>query len=363
MVDKVGFIPNDTKLYFNSNAPFYFEHGGVIPRLQLAYETFGTLNKYRDNVILIHHALSTHSHVCTSLPNPTEGWWEEMVGIGKPIDTNRYFVICINNLASCFGSSGPRSLNPETDKMYQADFPITSILDMVRSQKLLLDYLQIDSLLAVIGNSMGAMLSLQWALEYPKFQQYIILTSSCYKAYPTNIGYRAIQREIMMLDPAWQQGFYSSQKLPGFKIARKFGQLSYRNAPELNERFDKPYQIDLIASGFHSEIERYLDYNAEKFIAVFDANSYLRLLTAMDLFDVTAKTNYQTKLAAIHAKFLVISVASDILYPPVQQQELAELLQKAHLAVDFIEHQSPHGHDSFLIEVPAFGRYMTDFLK
>lgn len=344
---------NGLKIYHSDQA-FQFEMGGEIAELVLAFETYGELSSGKDNVILIHHALSTDSHVASHDKNPEPGWWEAMVGPHKPIDTGKYFVICINNLGSCYGSSGPTSINPNTSNAYQSDFPTVTIGDMLNAQKRLLSALGIDALYAVIGNSMGAMLSLQMAVMFPSLAKKILSISSCYKAYPVNIANRSIQRDIIQLDPAWKQGHYQQQPQQGFKLARKIGHISYRNATEMNERFHHD----------GDEINSYLEYNATKFISKFDANCYLSLLEAMDLFDISkGYASAEEALKRIKSEILCVSVDSDILYPPPQQIELKEKLMLAGVKTQYIEHHSQHGHDSFLVETDIFGNYIKSFLE
>ncbi len=357
MTGKITKNPDGSYLFTASNA-FQCQRGGYLQSLQLYYEAFGERNADGSNVILIHHALSTGAHVTASDKRPDPGWWQAIVGPGKAIDTEHYYVICINNLGSCFGSSGPNSIDPQTNTRFNCDFPEITIKDMVDSQYLLLQALGIDNLYAIIGNSVGAMLSLQWAIDYPLTVQRLLLTSSCYKAYPHNIAMRAIQREIIQLDPAWQQGCYTTSNLGGFKLARKIGLLSYRNRAELDERFAS----ETIESSH--EIENYLRYNADKFVEQFDANTYLYLLRAMDLFDVTI--GYQSTTAVftrVAANTIVIAVDSDLLYPPEQQYTLHHHLQQAGTNVQLIEHHSSYGHDAFLVETDAFAGYVTQLLE
>lgn len=323
--------------FFHSLQPFRFENGETITPLTLAFETYGELTPAKDNVILIHHALSTSSHVAAHEKNSEKGWWEAVVGPDKAIDTKHYFVICINNLGSCFGSSGPASMNPKTKKTYQADFPAVTIADMVHTQYLLLQALGIEKLYAVVGNSMGAMMSLTWAILYPDVVQKLISVSSCYKSYPVSIATHIVQKEIIAMDPEWKNGYYEKIPMQGFSIARKYALLSYRNPNELNARFSS--QDGLLT---------YLDYNAKKFITTFDVNSYLYIFEAMDRFDVTR--GYQDPLEPfrkIRAQSLIISVSSDLLFPPQQQRDLYEMLQQANVPATFIEHISDYGHDAF----------------
>jgi homoserine O-acetyltransferase len=344
-------------LQFESDQEFRFEQGGTINPLELAYETFGRLNPARDNAILVHHALSTDSHVAASHRNPSPGWWEGMVGPGKPLDTNRWFVICINNLGSCRGSSGPVSINPGTGSAYGPDFPAVTFVDMARSQKLLIDAMGIQQLHAIVGSSMGAMLSVTWAALYPEHTRNLVSISSSARVYPANQANRILQREAICADANWNNGHYrDSSTLEGFRTARKIGLLTYRNARELNQRF-------MGASG-HESIENYLHYNADKFVRRFDCNSYLRLLGAMDSYNLELdRRGLPDVLRPVTARVLVIAVDSDVLFPPQQQRELYEAFQAAGVQAAYIEHQSDYGHDAFLVEVENFGAYLKGFVE
>lgn len=339
----------DGSFLLTTVAPFICEQGGTIKPLELIYETFGTLSEQKDNVVLIHHALSTGPHLCSSAKNPEPGWWEAIVGPGKVVDTNRFFVICINNIGSCFGSSGPTSMNPETHKPYQADFPEVTLADMAKSHEIVLSALGIDQLYAVIGNSMGGMISLAFARLFSNKVQRLILVSSCYKAYPMNIALHRIQQQIIQLDPGWKAGHYDQQPIAGLKISRKLGYLHYRSHEELNARFQET-----------EALESYLDYNAQKHAENFDANTYLYLTNAMDSFDATKMQ--EGSLDAVTAKTLVISVDSDVLFEPFQQQALADLLKASGTPTTLINHQSDRGHDAFYND-PTIGHYIQQHLK
>lgn len=342
---------------FVSNEDFHFEKGGSINPLVLVYETYGHLNSAKDNAIIVHHALSTNSHLAATEKNREPGWWQEMIGPGKYLDTDRFFIICINNLGSCFGSSGPVSLNPKTARNYGVDFPAVTIVDMVRSQKLLIDTLGIRKLHAVLGSSMGAMLSITWLALYPEHAKYLISISSCAQVYPANTANRLLQKESIRTDPNWNGGNYRhSGELQGFRTARKMGLLTYRNWDEVNDRFANK-------TGRES-IESYLDYNAEKFVNRFDCNSYLALLSAMDTFDLNIDGNGVADVCrSIKAKVLIISVDSDVLFTPRQQQDLHKVLSDAGVDVDLVEHHSNYGHDAFLVEIDAFGQHIRNFIE
>ncbi|MEZ5524061.1 MAG: homoserine O-acetyltransferase [Pseudomonadales bacterium] len=347
----------DGSFEFTSHDDFIFETGESINPLLLVYETYGTLNTDKSNAVIVHHALSTSSHLASHEKKPEPGWWEEMVGPGRALDTDRYFIICVNNLGSCYGSSGPASLNPQTGKIYGPDFPPVTIIDMVRSQKRLVDELGISQLHAVLGSSMGAMLSIAWLVLYPDHARYLLSISSCAKGYPANHANRLIQKEIICQDPDWNNGRYSdASRLKGFKTARKHGLLTYRNWKELDARFVDKQGVEAI--------DNYLDYNAQKFIDRFDCNSYLRLVDAMDTFDLTeaGKRNLAEVFRPIQAKVLVVSVDSDVLFTPPQQQDLYRALRDAGVDVTYIDHHSSYGHDAFLVETDAFGEYIRGFI-
>ncbi|MFK8051216.1 MAG: homoserine O-acetyltransferase [Halioglobus sp.] len=343
-------------LEYRSEKDFVFEGGGTINPLVLAFECYGSLNEQKDNAIVVHHALSTSSHLAASEKNPEKGWWQDMVGPGCHLDTNKYFVICINNLGSCYGSSGPNSINPKTKQKYLSDFPTVTIIDMVKSQKMLIDSLGITQLHAIVGNSMGAMLSLAWLTLYPDHARHLVSISSSAQAYPANNANRFLQRDIIQVDPAWNGGDYpDSATLSGFKTARKLGLLTYRNWAELNERF--------VNKTGKESIEHYLTYNAEKFIARFDCNSYLYLLDAMNTFNLSgADGSLVEAFKPIKAETLVVSVNSDILFTPSQQQTLFAALDDAGVPARYIDHHSEFGHDAFLIETEAFGQYISHFI-
>jgi len=346
----------DGSYRFVDDDPFQFEKGGAIQPLVLVYETYGKLNRARDNAILVHHALSTNSHLTATPDNPKPGWWNDMVGPGACLDTDRYFIICINNLGSCFGSSGPVSINPQGGRPYRCDFPRVSIKDMVRSQRRLIDMLGIERLYAVIGNSMGAMLSLTWVVLYPAGARNLVSISSCAQSFPANNANRYLQRDMIQLDPAWRGGNYeNSSQLRGFRAARRMGLLTYRNWAEMNERF--------VNKTGKESIDHYLEYNSDKFVRRFDCNSYLYLIDAMNTFNLAdAQGSFQSEFSPIEARALVVSVNSDILFTPGQQRHLFESLRQAGVEASYIEHESTYGHDAFLVETSAFGRYIHDFL-
>ncbi|MEM1112835.1 MAG: homoserine O-acetyltransferase [Pseudomonadota bacterium] len=356
MAAEITQLPNGS-YRFVDDTPFRFEGGGIFEPLELVFESYGELNAGRDNAVLVHHALSTDSHLTSTELNPQKGWWEDMVGPGCALDTDRYFIVCVNNLGSCFGSSGPFSRNPVNSERYRTRFPRISISDMVRSQKRLIDTLGIERLHTVLGNSMGAMLSLDWVVQYPQSTERVISISSCAQSFPANNANRYLQRDMIQLDPAWQGGYYdNSAELDGFRAARRLGLLTYRNWAELNERFVNKTGKD--------SIDHYLDYNADKFVRRFDCNSYLYLIDAMNTFNLAdADGAFDAAFTPIEARAMVVSVDSDILFTPGQQRDLYRALEQAGVEVSFIEHHSTYGHDAFLVETAIFGEYIRDFLS
>lgn len=325
-------INDSGAIVWKSPLPLLLESGDVLEHWQLVFEVYGEINAKKNNVILIHHALSANAHVTSHAKNSTDGWWESAVGIGKAIDTDKFFVICINNLGSCFGSSGPTSINPSTGKAYGCSFPKLTSHDIIKSQKLLLESLAIDSVYAVIGNSMGGMLSLDWSISFGVCVKRYISVSSCYKPCPVSVAYHQIQKEIIMRNDRCNGNLESS-----LTLARKIGLLTYRNPAELNSRF--AHASDLID---------YIEYNASKFSASFDTNSYLSLLEVMDQFDVTAGyDDILEPFKKIHASSLIISVSSDLLFPPYQQYELYQNLISAGVNAKYSPINSEYGHDAF----------------
>jgi len=350
---------------------FVLRRGGHLPEVTVAYESWGELSTNSDNAILIFTGLSPNPHAASSELDPTPGWWEFMIGPGKAIDTDRFFVICVNSLGGCFGSTGPMSINPETNKPYGTDFPELSIEDIAKAGHHLLLELGIDHLHTVIGPSMGGMIALAYALQYPDEIDYMINISAACRALPFTIAMRSLQREIIRCDELWKGGHYydGEQPLSGMTLARKLGLVSYRAAEEWHQRFDRARIDKSKRTGDQFElefqVESYLDYNAKKFIHTFDANSYLYMSRAMDWFDVADHGgSVKAGLAKIHTKKnLVIGVTTDILFPVVQQQEMAEGLKNVGRHSDYVELDSISGHDAFLVDKEHFAPVLRSFLE
>ena len=348
---------------------FVMKRGGRLPEVTIAYESWGELSPNYDNAILIFTGLSPTAHAASSAEDPEPGWWEFMIGPGKAIDTDRFYVICVNALGGCFGSTGPECTNPATGKPYGTDFPDLTIEDIAKAGHHLMHELGIDHLHAVVGPSMGGMVALAYALQYPKEFDYLISISAATRALPFTIAMRSLQREIIRCDPNWKEGHYHSSEEPedGMKLARKLGLVSYRAAEEWHQRFDRtrisrerrkgePFEVEF-------EVESYLDYNAQKFVGNFDANSYLYLSRAMDWFDVADHGgSVNAGLAKICVKkALIIGVTTDILFPLEQQKEIAEGLIKAGRNVEFVSIDSINGHDAFLVDRDHFSPVISDF--
>ncbi|MBJ40878.1 MAG: homoserine O-acetyltransferase [Gammaproteobacteria bacterium] len=355
---------------------FDFQRGGHLDEVSMAYETWGTLNKNKSNVIVIFTGLSASSHVTSSEHNNSAGWWESMVGEGRPIDTTHNYVICINTLGSCFGSTSPVSINKKTGKPYRLAFPELTVEDMSKASNLLLNKLDIKRIKLLIGPSLGGMNAIAFAVLYNKVVENILLISTATQASPYAIAIRSLQREIIRKDPLWNNGFYSYEKPPlnGVRIARKIGMTSYRSALEWSQRFGRKktsnaelnqntFGVD--NTSFEYEIEAYLEHQAIKFQNVFDANCYLYLSRAMDWFDIalhgksTLDALSKTKLE----RALVLGVTSDTLFPLQQQKEIAEGLSQAGAKVQYKELNCIQGHDSFLVDIETFGLEINNFIS
>lgn len=342
---------------------------GKLESPTLAYETWGELNASADNAVLIFTGLSPNAHVASSIADPGSGWWEDMVGPDKPIDTNRYFVICVNSLGSCFGSTGPASLDPATGRHYRLSFPILCLEDIANGGALVVDHLGIDKLHAVVGASMGGMTSLAFALLHPDRSRGLLSISSAARSLPFSIAVRSLQREIIRKDPAWDNGEYDFATGPvtGMRLARKLGMISYRSATEWTQRFGRERATDRKTVphpfGIDFEIESYLEAHAEKFVGTFDANCYLYLSRAMDLFDAADHGGSLVeglKRVSLE-RALIIGVETDFLFPLEQQEELATTLKKHLQDVDFRRLPSIQGHDSFLVDMDRFRPAVASF--
>jgi homoserine O-acetyltransferase len=350
---------------------FAMKRGGSLPEVQLAYETWGERNAQDNNSILLFTGLSPSAHAAASPEDATPGWWEWMVGPGKPINTDIYHVICVNPLGSCFGSTGPASVNPDTGQPYGPDFPELSIEDMSRSAHALMELLGLRRLHTVIGVSLGGMTALAYAIEFADQVEQLVSICSALRAEASAIAIRSLQREIIRNDPAWQGGRYypGAGPVDGMRLARKLGIISYRSAQEWRERFghERVSAAGEQADGFGLEfqVESYLEANSRKFVSHFDANCYLYLSRCMDWFDVADfGATDEAALARITAhRALIIGVESDSLYPLHQQRVLADLLCELGRDVEFVAMPSIQGHDAFLVDRDRFAPVLRSFFS
>jgi len=355
--------------FLHVEEPFRFFKGGEIPRLDIAFETWGKLDAKRSNAALVMTGLSPNAHAASSEDNPEKGWWEPMIGPGKPIDTNRTFVICVNSLGSCKGSTGPASINPETGKQYRLSFPDLSIQDIAAAGMLVLDALGIEQLRCLIGPSMGGMSGLALMRQHPDIARHFLAISTAVRAEPFAIAVRSLQREMIVRDPNWRDGAYTQENWPenGMRLARKLGMISYRSGTEWRERFarlpQKRYTERLF--GMRFAIESYLENAARKFIRDFDPCSYLYLSRAMDLYDFSE--GYADLAAAFEPLQLqsakIIGVDTDILWPPAQQREICRALTAHGVDCDPQLLPSVQGHDAFLVDYERFSPAIAAYFE
>jgi homoserine O-acetyltransferase/O-succinyltransferase len=355
---------------------FKMKRGGQLSNLHIAYETWGDLNKDQSNVIVIFTGLSANSHVTSSESNQAPGWWETMVGDGKAIDTNKYYVICINTLGSCFGSTSPVSINKKTSQPYRLTFPELTVEDMANASRLLLKKIGINKIHILVGPSLGGMKALAFSILHNTVVDNMILISTATQALPFAIALRSLQREVIRKDPLWSNGFYSYEKPPlnGVRIARKIGMTSYRSANEWVQRFGRKKSVEnkinqntfgIENTSFEFEIESYLEHQAVKFQNIFDANCYLYLSRAMDWFDVAnlGKSSLDAFSKININKALVLGVDTDSLFPPQQQKEISENLSLSNVKVEYKELSCIQGHDSFLVDTGSFAKEINTFIK
>jgi len=370
------FIPPGTRFHALAS-PFPMKRGGVLHGARIAYETWGALSAARDNAVLILTGLSPDAHAASNAGNPDAGWWEDMVGPGKPIDTARWFVICVNSLGSCKGSTGPASVNPATGAPYRLDFPELSIEDGADAAFEVVRALGIDRLACVIGNSMGGMTALAYLLRHPGAARSHINISGSAQALPFSIAIRSLQREAIRLDPQWNHGQYDDATYPeaGMRMARKLGVITYRSALEWDGRFgrvrlDSDRRDDEDPFGLEFQVESYLEAHARRFVRRFDPNCYLYLSRSMDWFDLAEYSpdkrgsgDVMRGLAKIHVeRALAIGVHTDILFPLQQQEQIADGLRAGGADASFLPLPSPQGHDAFLVDIERFGAAVGGFL-
>ncbi len=362
--DSVGLVTPET-VHFDT--PLGLECGRELPSYKLVYETYGELNEQRDNAILICHALSGDHHAAGyhSEEDQKPGWWENCIGPGKPIDTQRFFVLSPNNIGSCRGSTGPATIDPTTNKVYGPDFPIVTVSDWVASQARLADLLGIDQWAAVIGGSLGGMQVMQWAIDFPTRLRYAGVIAAAPKLSAQNIAFNEVARQAILSDPDFNEGRYiEAGTVPrrGLMLARMLGHITYLSDVGMRDKFGRELRDGKISYDFDVEfqVESYLRYQGRSFVDRFDANTYLLMTKALDYFDPAAAYGHDLAkaLAGVEAKFLVISFTSDWRFAPSRSREIVKALMDSGKDVTYAEIEAHHGHDAFLVKIP---RYLAVF--
>ncbi len=366
----------DTKLeseiaYFE-NINLKLESGDIIDSFKLAFKTYGKLNTDKTNAVLVCHALTGDQYVAGNNPiTGREGWWSRMVGPNKPIDTNKFFVICSNVLGGCAGSTGPKELQNGNDVAYGGNFPSVTIKDMVMAQSLLIESLNIEKLFSVIGGSMGAMQALQWAIDFPDKILNIIHIAGALKHSAQNIAFHEVGRQAIMSDPIWKNGkYFENNEVPerGLSVARMIAHITYLSENAMHRKFGRKLQSrDIISFGFDADfqVESYLRYQGKSFVERFDANSYLYLTRAMDYFDHDETFRKSIEFSHNpnnHLKYLIVSFSSDWLFPTIESKMIVNQLNSLSREVSFLEIDTDKGHDSFLLEEPQLDDVIKGFL-
>ncbi|WLQ13681.1 homoserine O-acetyltransferase [Hahella aquimaris] len=363
--DSVGIVTPQVAQF---DIPLTLECGKQLNSFQLMYETYGELNADRSNAVLICHALSGHHHAAGyhSMEDSKPGWWDSCIGPGKPIDTNKFFVVSLNNLGGCAGSTGPASINPETGKAYGPDFPVVTVQDWVRSQAMLADRLNIPHWAAVIGGSLGGMQALQWSIEYPDRVHNAAVIASTPRLSAQNIAFNEVARKAITSDPNFHEGRYGEHTTypdKGLMLARMVGHITYLSNASMGEKFGRDLRAQTLKFGLldvQFEVESYLHYQGERFSKNFDANTYLLMTRALDYFDPARAHDgdLSKALEPAKCKYLVVSFTTDWRFPPDRSEELVNAMVEAKKSVSYAEVDSPHGHDAFLIPTQ---RYMDVF--
>lgn len=368
--ESVGLVKPQTVVI---EQPLKLACGVVLPRHTLVYETYGKLNKNCTNAILICHALSGNHHAAGFYKDDSKsGWWDQYIGPGKPIDSNRFFIVCVNNLGSCFGSTGPTSENPETGKPFGADFPPLRARDWVESQKMLMEHLSISCWAAVVGGSLGGMQAMRWSLEYPEKLQHAVIIASSMKLTAQNIAFNEIARKAIKSDADFCDGNYLQEnKIPhrGLALARMIGHVTYLSDELMGQKFGRDLKAGDLLQGktdpVEFQIESYLNYQGDKFSDFFDANSYILITKMLDYFDLAREYSHDPVAAFKHAqcKFLVISFSSDWRFSPARSREITEALIAAGKDVSYIAIDSDHGHDAFLLPNQRYQSALGGYLS
>ncbi|MEA3393775.1 MAG: homoserine O-acetyltransferase [Pseudomonadota bacterium] len=358
-------IAKPQSMQFDAALPL--QSGASIRGYTLAYETYGTLNADKSNAVLICHALNASHHVAGVYEgqDKSEGWWDNMIGPGKPVDTNKFFVIGVNNLGSCFGSTGPMHVNPDTGRVYGADFPVVTVEDWVNAQARLLDGLGIQTLAAVMGGSLGGMQALSWTLQYPQRVRHAVVVASAPNLNAENIAFNEVARRAIVTDPDFHGGhFYDHGVIPkrGLRIARMIGHITYLSDDVMNEKFGRELRsavggaaregYQYTTQDIEFQIESYLRYQGDKFSEYFDANTYLLITRALDYFDPARAYggDLSRALAVAQCKFLLVSFSTDWRFSPQRSREIVKALLDNRRDVSYAEIDAPHGHDAFLLD-------------
>ena len=355
-----------------SNMDCKLDSGFNLKDFQIAFKTFGNLNANKDNAILICHALTGDQYVSETNPiTKKDGWWSRMVGVNKPIDTNKYYVICSNVIGGCAGTTGPKEINFQTNAPYGREFPAVTVRDMVKIQNYLIETLSIEKLFAVVGGSMGAMQALQWTIDYPQKIQNVIHIAGALKHSAQNIAFHEVGRQAIMNDPNWNKGGYNKNNIipeRGLAVARMIAHITYLSDDAMHRKFGRKLQSrDIISFGFDADfqIESYLRYQGRSFVERFDANSYLYLTRAMDYFDLEKKFSTAIEFSPIpnqHIRYLIISFTSDWLFPTSENKKIVKTLNYFTRNVSFTEIETDKGHDSFLLDEPELDSIIKGFL-
>ena len=363
----VGIVTPQTAKF---SEPVRLKSGAVMDEYELVYETYGRLNADRSNAVLVCHALNAAHHVAGHYADDPEnvGWWDNMIGPGKPVDTNRFFVVGVNNLGGCHGSTGPQSSNPRTGKPWGADFPVVTVEDWVATQARLADHLGIPRFAAVIGGSLGAMQALQWTISYPERVRHSILIACAPNLSAQNIAFNEVARQAIITDPDFHDGHYyehNTRPTRGLRVARMVGHITYLSDDEMAAKFGRQLKNGKLNYSFDPEfeIESYLRHQGKKFSEYFDANTYLRITKVLDYFDPALEHggNLAKALVPAKARFLVISFTTDWRFSPQRSREIVKALLDNRLGATYAEIDAPHGHDAFLLEDERYHRLIAAY--
>jgi homoserine O-acetyltransferase len=367
----VGLVKPQT---FRSSVPLALKGGAVLPEFSLVYETYGTLNADASNAVLICHALSGSHHVAgytdPADPEGSAGWWDNLVGPGKPLDTQKFFVVGVNNLGGCYGSSGPNTRHPQTGKLYGADFPVVTVEDWVEAQARLADHLGVRCWAAVVGGSLGGMQALQWTLAHPDRLKHAVVIASAPKLTAQNIAFNEVARQAILTDPEFYGGHYYEQGVVparGLKLARMLGHITYLSDDQMAEKFGRSLKDGALKYSYETDfqIESYLRYQGEKFSGYFDANTYLLTTKALDYFDPAETTggNLDAALAPAKADFLLVAFTTDWRFSPERSREIMTALVHNGRRVSYAEIDSVHGHDSFLLDDTQYHAVLRTYFE